>query len=366
MRRIFFLFIFLACYFYTTCQVIVNLQIPPEGLLIKAQLWNAILINTGNSSMTVKIDLSFTDLANEQQVFSASSATLILPPGPTNVKADNILPISYRVTNYNYSVDQSPDGFLPVGNFNICYQILKQNDDAFEAVAEECETVQVEPLSPPYLTSPDDQGEIEEVRPVFTWIPPAPSSFFSNLTYRYTLVEVLQGQSSLTAIQQNMPKLQQSNLSQTVLNFPTTSTALDTGKVYAWQVAANSNNVPAAYSEVWTFKIKSPQADLVDKKKSSFIKLMPEHTIPFTVCSDFLRYEYLNENNDTLVSFRITDITSKQLKVIADENISLRFGENYKEINLQSFNLKSRHYYLYQLTNSKSESWYVKFEYSAN
>lgn len=365
MKKILLLFFVVACFTYSKGQVIVTLQIPQEGLSVKPQLWNAILVNTGNSTVSIKINLLLTDLGNGQQVLSATSSTFSLPQGSTNITAEHLLPISYTVLNNAFNIDQSLSDFIPIGSYSICYQVLEQKTDAFEEVSEECESVTVEPLSPPILTTPDDEGEIEESRPLFTWTPPAPLALFSNLTYKYNLVEVLQGQSSSDAIQQNVPILQQNISTNTFFQYPITLTALDTGKNYAWQIIANGNNLPVSNSEIWTFKIKSPQVDKLPIQSSNYIKLKQSAEISFTVCFDYLRYEYLNESNDSLVTILITDISANDLKPISlEEDLSkVGYGENYMEINLSGMNLKDGHYYLLKLTNGKKENWYTKFQF---
>lgn len=365
MKIISILLLALVSFFYPRAQVIVNLQLPPEGLSIKPQLWNAVLTNTGNTSVTVKIGLSLTDRSNGEQVFSANSGSFLLSQGTTTISANSIMPIEYTLTNYSYNVDPSPDGPLPIGNFMICYEILQERGDAFDNVGEECEAIDILPLSPPYLNTPDNNVEIEETKPLFSWIPPAPLSNFANPTYTLKLVEVLQGQSSIDAIQQNIPILEQSNISQPMLQYPLTSIPLDTGKLYAWQIAVNSNNMPVTTSEVWSFRLKAPEVDHLISTSTSFVQLKRVNEIPFTVCSDYLNYQYTNETNDSLVSVTLTDITSRSLKIVIsdDENESVLLGQNYKKMDLRPLKLQTGHIYLFQLTDSKEEKWFAKFEY---
>lgn len=365
MKKILLFVILFASFNSSNSQVIVTLQISPEGLSVKPQLWNALLINTGNSSIIIKINLSLTDVNSGQQVLYATSSTFDLPQGATNITAEHVMPISYTVLNNTFNFDQSLNDFIPIGNYTICYQVLKQNTESFEEISEECENITIEPLSPPILTTPDDMGQLEDARPLFTWAPPAPLALFTNLTYKYSLVEVLQGQSSSAAIQQNIPLLQQNGIINMFLQFPLSQMPLDTSKIYAWQVTANSNSLPVSNSEIWTFKITSANDQDNKSMGSGFIKLRKNDEIPITIGSDYLRYEYLNESNDSLVNIMITDITSNNLKVIGDgENLQkVQFGQNYIEMNLQDLNLEAGHFYLFKLTNTKNESWFTKFEF---
>ncbi len=51
--------------------------------------------------------------------------------------------------------------------FNVCYSVINGSNDANEKLAEECETVHIEPLSPPQLVLPADNEQVTLTRPVY-------------------------------------------------------------------------------------------------------------------------------------------------------------------------------------------------------
>ncbi|MBS1564500.1 MAG: hypothetical protein JST39_08915, partial [Bacteroidetes bacterium] len=209
-------------------QVLINLQLPPSGVTVKSQLWNFSLINTATTTYDIQVEITLTDLRNNQRILTGTSRMLSLPRGAKMIKPSDVAPVSYNVTGQG--VDASPDGFLPVGRFMACFSVLRINSDLAERIAEECETIEVEPISPPILVMPSDSERVSMNRPLFTWIPPTPFTLFANLRYNWKLAEVSPLQTGATAIQQNVPLMYQTDLGMTNYQYPMSSAPLDTGK----------------------------------------------------------------------------------------------------------------------------------------
>ena len=346
-------------------QVTINLQLPPVGIVQKNQLWNLSLINTGSSTAIVKLNMLMTDIATGQPVLSASTNTVNLPQGSRLLQYAELLPVTYTVLNSNYNVDPSSNGFLPVGNFNVCFQVMKHGAEAFQAVSEECTTIEIEPLTPPYLTIPADESEIEQDRPFFSWLPPNPISLFNNLSYSFKLVEVLPNQRGSEAVQQNIPLVLREFVTGNTFSYPNANPKLDTAKIYAWQVVANNNNLHVANSEVWTFKIKpGVQDDSRPVADAPFYKLKIEAGTAYFICDGSLRYEYINELNDTHSAIKIYDISNRSKKQLIKEYAeNLKDGQNLVIVDLKKDVLKKGHIYLMELTNSRNEIWACSFQF---
>jgi Domain of Unknown Function (DUF928) len=347
-----------------SAQVTINLQLSPVGIVQKNQLWNLSLINSGTAGVLVKLNMVMTDIATGQPVLSASTNTINLSQGSRIIQYAELMPITYTVLNSNYNVDPSATGFLPVGNFNICYQAMKQGAEGFYGITEECASIEIEPLTPPYLSLPENEAELEEDRPFFTWLPPNPTSLFNNLSYSFKLVEVLQKQQASEAIQQNLPIVFQPGITGNTFNYPTASPKLDTGKTYAWQVVANNNNLRIANSEVWTFKLKQNGQVNPVAADAPFYKLKLQTGTAYFVCNGVLRYEYINELNDRQAVINIFDISNKSKKQLVKEvTQNLNDGQNLVSIDLKEDGLRKGHIYLVELINSRNEIWNCSFEY---
>jgi hypothetical protein len=346
-------------------QVVVTLQLPPLGLTIKPQLWNMSLINTTGVSMTAELQMIMTDAGTGQTVLTATTPSFILPAGAKAINAGTIAPITYTV-GAGYNIDASPNGFLPVGVYNICYTVTRWNNDKSDPVADECVTAEIEPVSPPQLIQPSDSDHVLLRRPFFTWLPPTPYNTFSNLLYDYVLVEVQPTQSAADAIQQNVPVLLQSNISFTSLQYPLSMPELDTNKIYAWRVTAKNNLTPIANSEVWSFSLQKYTSDTVSApKKGSYAHLRRVQDASYIISGNELRFLYQHEINSNTVQISITDINNPvhQPVQLDSSHLAVKYGANYLDLDLSNKDLTDRRIYLLDLTNDRNEHWYLKFEY---
>src|SRR5688572_5482237 len=212
MKKIIWILLFSTKLMDSSAQVITKLQLPPVGLTLKSQLWNLSLINTSNEDLDVRIELMVANASTNQKVLSGTTRLFNLPKGLRILTANIVAPVTYNVLSPEYNFSLNQEGFIPVGAYNVCYTVVAFRGDAGDRIGEECETIDVQPLSPPLLISPSDSEYVEINRPLFTWLPPSPNNLFTALTYDFTLAEVQSTQSGADAIQQNIPTQVVSNL----------------------------------------------------------------------------------------------------------------------------------------------------------
>ncbi|MBP6024928.1 hypothetical protein [Ferruginibacter sp.] len=349
-------------------QILITSQLPQGGISLKNQLWNITLSNAGTSADRIRISMLVTDRKKGIPVFSAETGLISLLPGIKLIQEKDVQPIIYTVLNHNYNIDASPNGFLPAGNFDVCYTVLRKNaGEAGASVAEDCSLVQVEPLNPPLLMIPEDLAVIDGQRPFFTWLPPAPMQMFNRLTYDFKLVEVRSRQSPEAALQQQLPLLYKTGVLTNNFAYPASAAHLDTGKNYAWQVIAVNNGVPLASSEIWTFRLKRPVEDMPQGDDGQpYYKLQQGENSGYFVCNGSLKIVYENRENETTASIRVFDITQKIKKEITTTPIiqPLKNGENFISYDLSdNTSPVHKHLYLIELINSKGELWTARFEY---
>jgi hypothetical protein len=343
-------------------QLMVNLQLPPDGIVRKSQLWNMNLVNTSGNGQELQINLVMTDLATNQPVLTAVTKSFLLAPGTRQIQMNDLLPLTYNVVGAAYNIDPNPDGFLPVGKYKLCYAFTIPSHHG--GMAEECSAVEVNPLSPPQLTAPADKEQITGTNPTFTWIPPMPLNLFGNLTYELTLVEVYPGQTTTDAIQKNIPLYSQTRIGNQLLPYPPAAPPLQTGKVYAWRVKALNNAVVAGETEIWTFTVKATPATAGGETffGGGYARLQKSANIPYVVSRGDLAVGYNNEAADSTASLRIYDLSATDRNAVQLTQ-PLRFGENFWKIDLLKDNaFHQGHIYLLQLTNSRRETWNLKFE----
>ena len=362
----------LCCLVLVSCcfaqaQVLIKTQLPPVGLVLKSQLWNLSIVNTGSQSLTVQVEMLVTSTSTNQKVFTGTTKMLTLTRGLNRITPVSAAPVSYNVLSPDYNINVNQEGFLPVGIYTVCYNILHVRNDAAERIAEECETVEIEPVRPPMLVFPSDNEKVEQARPLFNWLPPAPVSLFNRLLYDMVLVEVFPTQSLTDAVQKNIPVYRAQNLFIANLQYPLSLPELSVKKTYAWQVTAKSGNSPIGKSEVWAFTLKQENTVVTTKEDaSSYSKMKMEPEASYTISKGVLKYAYVNELNDKEVTVRIFDITKPgQKEMLLDAStVSLQFGENFKEMDFtEQGGLVDKHLYLLELVNSQNEHWYLRFEY---
>ena len=349
-----------------SAQVVLTLQLPPMGLTIRPQLWNLSLINATNVAMDVRIEMEMTDVSNGQRVFTGTSRIINLPRGVKPIQPGDVMPITYNAGNPGYAVDPNPDGFLPIGIFNICYTVTKVNIDAPEQLSEECVTLEVEPLSPPQLIIPADSEHVELTRPFFAWMPPAPMNSYSTLFYDWILVEVQATQSAADAIQQNVPVFTQQSVQNTTLQYPLSIPELDSSKLYAWRITAKNNISPVANSEIWTFRVRKYGEETPPQMAPGyFASLHREDNSAYIICNGVLRFEYQHDVNTSNADLRIIDISNQRRELALDSTTySVTYGQNFVQIDLrENDGLVNKHMYLLELRNAKKEIWYLRFEY---
>ncbi|HEY1047873.1 MAG TPA: hypothetical protein VGF79_15640, partial [Bacteroidia bacterium] len=158
---------------------------------------------------------------------------------------------------------EAKTGTYPSGTYRICLWTecaqpdcngAGQNAGSIEMPV--CIQVNVENPTPLVLAFPTDKSEIDETRPTYTWIPPAPIAGIGGLNYTMTLVEMMDGQSKSDALTMNRPIIDMQGINASTMMHPTDFPELEAGKTYAWQVQAYVGNTFVAKSEQWQFKVK--------------------------------------------------------------------------------------------------------------
>lgn len=366
MKKLLVVFALVLCCIVAKTQIVVNVQMPQVGLHLNSQLWNLTLVNAGNAGADIRIDMIVSEAQSGDPVLAGSSRVFYLPTGTRPIQLTDLMPIQYNVINSSYGASVSPDGFLPVGNYIVCFSIFKRGPEEFEKIAEECETITVEPASPPILVYPEDEAVITENRPVFLWIPPSPVFLFSNLSYELVLVEILENQQPGDAVQNNLPLLQQNNVMYPFLAYPPALPALDTGKLYAWMVKASNNYTPVSNSEVYSFRLQTAK-DSIKIMTRVYTVLKSPDEMKFTYARNSLYYEYANNQaNDTLV-LELLDVTTAQTKKIALSQVSfvpVKSGQNFLTLPLEPLQgMVNHHIYILNARNRNEKIFALKFIY---
>lgn len=345
----------------TRAQVSMTAQVPPEGVLVKAQLWNIVLVSVSEAPTTVKIVMRLTDIKTNQPVLTGISRNITLTKGARQLQVSDVSPVQYEYLSN--VADRSPNGLLPVGNYQACYSLYIQGVSHGDLISEDCLPFAVAPVGPPLLNTPADQSVLETFNPQFTWLPPSPANIFSNLNYELLLTEVRPGQSAVEAVQQNLPVYRLPSTNNLFANYPSSALSLDTGKQYAWTIIAKNGPAFAAQTDVWTFRLKST---LVKKEtaENTHIQLRKELDGAVAAVSGNVHFTYTNELNDNVVKYELVGLETGNT-VIASGDLNVKPGDNMMAFEVKrKYNLQDGKSYLLRVKNSRNEYWQMKFVYT--
>lgn len=345
-------------------QVTLGLQVPPTGVVQKSQLWNMVLVNGSNASCDVDVTITLSSAADNNPVMTATGKLITLTKGARQLKYADFAPVNYKYLSGMFNNDMRPEGFLPVGAYTVCYTVSRWKGDLQEPVAEDCINIEIQPLSPPVLNTPADKEVLTVRTPQFTWLPPAPLQLFGDLSYDLVITRVMDGQSALSAIQQNIPVYNTGRSKNNFLNYPASYTSLDTGVTYAWCVVARNNNQFAAQSDVWTFTVQSAEKQRTDKAGSAYIKLRRDENGALAVTTGQLLIAYTNEAGDAKVSYVVRPLEEVKDRSVIMGELPVKGGQNTIDIAASVVKqLESGKSYLLELFNSRNECWRAKFIY---
>lgn len=331
-------------------QVTINAQLPQAGLVEKNQLWYLILVNSKDDVLNVNIKMNLQDAINGQIVMSANSGNLLIGKGIKIITARDVQPITY-----NYNLSDFSRSYLPMGSYIACYQVYQSGPKGDEPLGDECIRINIEPLSPPLLNSPTDKSEVQSPYPQFSWMPPTPFDMFSDLNYEVLVTELLAGQSATEAIQYNTPVYTKTNIFQPYESYPSSFSALDTGKIYAWQVIAKNGLNYAAKTEVWTFKLAQPES-LVEPLQGSYA-LLDDLTGTYFVTGDTLHVKYISRTSQDTTAIIFTDEQGSVIKEVLQE---IRPGDNYLNLGIGS-GFQSGSVYKINITDSANRRQTLRF-----
>ncbi|HTC01295.1 MAG TPA: hypothetical protein VK705_11500 [Ferruginibacter sp.] len=348
--------VFLFSNYWSIAQVTLQPLLPQVGLFQKSQLWNILAINTSSVPLQCYVVLSLQDRQSGTEIISATSSDFALDKGSKQLNVASLTPIQY--TYFSFGGDKMND-FLTVGSYMACFKLIGVGHESGE-LAEACVPFDVEPLSPPMLIMPADSSVLQVQPTQFTWQPPAPLTMFQQLHYELLIVEILPNQRPEEAIELNAPFFMDLNVTGNIMNYTGAYPSLDQDKWYAWQVVAQDGQSYAAKTQVWDFKVDQNSIPLSIPTEMPYATLKRNLEAGSVVCKADLRIEYDNQINDKTINYKISALGNANNKIAMSGVLKLTSGKNFIDIPLDgSFNTNKT--YLFQLTNSRSENWNVKF-----
>ncbi|MFN3872904.1 MAG: hypothetical protein ACK4R9_07870 [Ignavibacterium sp.] len=247
---LFFSLIFLVANSYSQNQVISKLKQPPPNRLTISDLWELQLNNTTRKDIKGYVFGTLSE-ASAGLIAEGRSKIINIKPGNNTYSYSDFSNADVSFTNNQYKEIFLRSGNAPEGDYTICVTVYNESDEVIGQ--ENCIYHSVRLAGNITLISPDDDAEVDLEQPVlFSWSPlPGAKNF------NIKIVEVLQGQSPLVAIEQNRPLVDKniSGSNSFQLNTTELKTFLrgiekkDIYRTFAWQVTSGESK-----SDVYVWK----------------------------------------------------------------------------------------------------------------
>lgn len=241
------------------------LQQPPRNQLKVADLWKITIINTTADEYLVFLRGIATH-DRDGQIADAHTATFVVPANTTKmVSGVDISPVKLDSSDPEYKAVFTQTGTVPAGNYTICVYVnaVARNGSAIpvpEVIGSDCKTAEVQPQSPPVLVFPNDESDVSDKQPQFTWLPPTPLKPAQTPRYQLRIVEILGRQTPYDAMQSNPAWFTTSAAGITTLRYPLASRSFVEGRRYAWQIKAVGDGYAIGESEIWWFRYNPNKA----------------------------------------------------------------------------------------------------------
>lgn len=240
---------------------------------------------TYNSSTPGEVDFvfDFTLSRNGRELISITSEPVPLSPGTHTFPAFfEEIPFSQ---NYRDVLDQLPGnirnqvvqaGTVPEGQYRLELEARAAQMNSGITSTPGVTMFNVRYPQPPTLVTPSDGANLIQEMPTFSWTPVVANQA-TSFEYDFLLVEVLENQTPLQAINSNRAHAERTVTGRTTLNYTPEFLPLDEGATYAWQVTASDLDdvLPIrneGSSEIQTFTYKKE----VDNEQISEIRQLEE------------------------------------------------------------------------------------------
>jgi len=229
-------------------QVSVMLSQPLPNQWHVEDMWQLNLTSTTNTDLEVYLYATIEE-NDAGIIFEATSASFILAAyysGPVN--RGDLEPVDVEY-NSDYEDIIQRTGTLPAGNYTICVYVKSLAGDD---MGHDCIMQIIAHSSPPEQISPFDETTVTEELLVFLWLPPMPMGDF--VTYNIKLVELLDGQIPIEAMEANPAFYIEEDISATSFQYPISAREFEQGVTYAWNVTAISDDgFMIGESQTWSF-----------------------------------------------------------------------------------------------------------------
>lgn len=205
----------------------------------KTETATLILSNTSGNDIKVKVKTELFDGQNAlvANTDMAKMPVITVPPGINKYNVEDIFPSNAIKYKGNLEKSTLKTGRIPDDNYTFCVTLTDPQTGA-NIGNTVCKMFNITAFQAPVLIAPANNSEIKEseIKGIFfRWSPVIPSPNFFVI-YRLQIWEVLEGQSSLTALRSNQPIVEKDLKGILQTQWPVEFALPEAGRKYVWTV----------------------------------------------------------------------------------------------------------------------------------
>ncbi|MFH5884769.1 hypothetical protein ACG2F4_10705 [Halalkalibaculum sp. DA3122] len=249
------------------------------------------LVFTYNNNNSVAVDFRFKFRVTKggDEILEVTSEPESFRPGAyvfTSVFDELPFPQSFNKTmeqvDSRLKQQVLQEGTIPEGNYVLYVEAVPEEGAGMISSPQSMTPFMVRYPQPPMLINPSNESNLTLETPVFNWTSLQGLRQYA-VQYDFLLVEVLESQTPLQALNSNRAHARQSVIDQNTLIYTPEYLPLEEGSEYAWQVTANTvdGTLPIkndGQSEFQTFTYKKDAGDelISDIRQLDQVPLVPE------------------------------------------------------------------------------------------
>lgn len=344
----------------SSSQVLIQPTFQQTEVFSIDQLLQVSLVNSSSQAVEGALDISIE--SGGQMVFRLASPVMRLGVGEMRL-ADEInwnSRLQYGQNDLASFLRQT--GKVYGNNLVFCYHFIENNTT--KVLGSSCQEKTLLRFDPPELIFPEDRAKVQSLSPLLTWKPVNVLSF-SPISYQLVLTELKKGQSPVEAIRTNFSLINERNLYQPFLPYPSNAQLLEEDKEYAWQVIAYLEGVEIGKTEAWRFSFKPNQKNIEEIPEEGYRFVKRKSDGSYYLANKVLHFAYDNRDNEENLTYQIYPMAKDNLKAMKRvPSITLKPGVNNIDLDLSEVRgMKDSEEYLMTIQTAKNGRYYLRFKY---
>ncbi len=274
----------------------------------------------------------------------------IVYPGMNQIEGSRVRP-QWTFSTSSLSSLFMTHGILPQGHYRYCVTVSyfrSGGEGIGDPEVSDCVYGLSEDLFLLELLSPEDDARLYAYHPLFSWVATYP--FVGELSYRFRLAEIREGQDARSAIQRERPIYAQDQLISPSLVYPMEGKPLELWQPYAWTVDAYYRGLHLGGSEVWRFMIVEDSLQEARSVSLPYLDINRDEGRQEYMAVGKLKLQY--EELDFLQNSLELQVVRSRGTAGEPEIWPVIHGLNYKQIDLSDYGFRHKERFELRINSS--------------